>query len=154
MQKDMAMNKLNPVSNRSIGHNMLDKRIVIMQCLGIIMVILGHSGDALPILSSWFPYYSFHMPLFFILSGITFNTSKYTFQQFFIRKLKTLVFPWCLAVVLYTVFQNTCLVLGMSGIQIPWINIIPRIFWHYRVGAYDPVYWFIPCLFVTELLQN
>ncbi len=119
------------------------------KAVAIILVGIGHYSC--PKLLMAF-IYSFHMPLFFILSGITFNTSKYTFQQFLIRKLKTLVFPWWIAVVLYAVFQNTCLTLGMSGVHIPWINIIPRIFWHYRVGAYDPVYWFIPCLFVTELL--
>lgn len=119
------------------------------KAVAIILVGIGHYSC--PKLLMAF-IYSFHMPLFFILSGITFNTSKYTFQQFLIRKLKTLVFPWWIAVVLYAVFQNTCLALGMSGVHIPWINIIPRIFWHYRVGIYDPIYWFIPCLFVTELL--
>lgn len=106
----------------------MNKRIEwidIAKAVAIVLVGIGHYSCP-KILMAFI--YSFHMPLFFILSGITFNTSKYTFQQFFIRKLKTLVFPWCLAVVLYTVFQNTCLVLGMSGIQIPWINIIPRIF--------------------------
>lgn len=130
----------------------MNKRIEwidIAKAVAIIFVGIGHYSCPKPLMAF---IYSFHMPLFFILSGITFNNSKYTFKQFLIRKLKVLVFPWCIAVVLYAVFQNTCLALGMSGIHIPWINIIPRIFWHYRVGVYDPVYWFIPCLFITELL--
>lgn len=49
--------------------NKIDKRILVLQSLGIIFVVLGHTGDAFPIFSSWFAYDSFHMPLFIFISG-------------------------------------------------------------------------------------
>lgn len=131
---------------------MIDKRISWIdtaKAVAIILVGIGHYSCPKSLMAF---IYSFHMPLFFILAGVTLNTHKYSFKEFLLKKIKTLVLPWCIAVVVYAIFQNTCLAFGISGVRIPWINIIPRIFLHYRVGAYDPVYWFIPCLFITQLL--
>ncbi|MBF1069294.1 MAG: acyltransferase family protein, partial [Prevotellaceae bacterium] len=41
--------------------------------IGIILVIIGHMSSSY--LRDWI--YSFHMPLFFIISGICFKTEKY-----------------------------------------------------------------------------
>lgn len=47
--------------------------------IGIILVIIGHLSSSY--LHDWI--YSFHMPLFFIISGICFKTEKYPSFLFF-----------------------------------------------------------------------
>ena len=58
--------------------------------IGLLCVILGHLG--VPYLSTL--VYTFHMPLFFFLSGIVFSGSKYSPAEFLKRKLKSLVLPY------------------------------------------------------------
>ncbi|MBP9989017.1 MAG: acyltransferase family protein, partial [Ruminococcus sp.] len=63
---------------------------------GMILVIIGHivadKGIAFRLISS------FHMPLFFVLSGYLFSNKK-TFKEFFIKKVKSLVVPYfCLCI--------------------------------------------------------
>ena len=58
--------------------------------LGLLCVILGHLG--VPYLSTWI--YTFHMPLFFFLSGIVFSGRKYRFGEYLKRKMKSLVLPY------------------------------------------------------------
>ena len=58
---------------------------------GILLVILGHLGVG-P-LGAWI--YSFHMPMFFFLSGYCFHI-RTPFVAFLRRKLKTMVVPYFL----------------------------------------------------------
>lgn len=71
---------------------------------GIILVVMGHSGftneiiaDKLPNLHKWI--YSFHMPLFFFISGYLFSLTNKSLSainagQFIIKKLKRLMIPY------------------------------------------------------------
>ena len=56
---------------------------------GIIFVIFAHLGGGL--FTTWM--YSFHVPLFFILSGFTFNKET-TFSTFLAKKSKSLLLPY------------------------------------------------------------
>lgn len=74
--------------------------IDIAKALGIILVSFGHirNGDGesvwLPALDSTIDaIYLFHMPLFFILGGLTFS-AKRPFRQFLVRKIRTLLIPY------------------------------------------------------------
>ncbi len=56
---------------------------------GILLVLIGHSGI------SGFPYvwiYGFHMPLFFIVSGLFYK--RKSFREFTISNCRRLLFPW------------------------------------------------------------
>lgn len=57
--------------------------------LGIICIILGHMGTGK--LGAWF--YTFHVPLFFFLSGYVFS-SNYDFLCFFLKKVKGILIPY------------------------------------------------------------
>ena len=46
--------------------------------IGLICVILGHMR--VPYLSTWI--YTFHMPLFFFLSGAVFSGRQYCFREY------------------------------------------------------------------------
>lgn len=66
--------------------------ITISKGIGILLVVLGHMN---------IPYglsviiYSFHMPLFFLLSGIVFNQIKYnSLKVIIVKKSKTLIYPF------------------------------------------------------------
>lgn len=56
---------------------------------GIIFVILGHLNTG--ILGSWL--YTFHIPLFFFLSGYVFHTES-NFSSFLKKKAKTILLPY------------------------------------------------------------
>ncbi|HON53348.1 MAG TPA: acyltransferase family protein [Bacteroidales bacterium] len=59
--------------------------------IGIYLVVLGH----LPIPEQGSVYiYSFHMPLFFFISGFLSKTNNITFRQFILKKIRTLIIPY------------------------------------------------------------
>ena len=59
----------------------MEKRIEwidIAKSLGIFLVVIGHTGINvfMPSVAKWI--YSFHMPLFYFISGMMFNGDKYS----------------------------------------------------------------------------
>ena len=64
-----------------------DKRMDVLRAWGIFLVIAGHLGSPF----SGF-IYTFHMPLFFFLSGYVFST-KVNWTNFIKKKIKTIVVP-------------------------------------------------------------
>ena len=70
--------------------------------LGIWLVILGHILNAgRPIEAELHTIvYSFHMPFFFLVSGLLFGTKDMSFGRFVMAKIKTLIIPYILLNVL------------------------------------------------------
>lgn len=114
----------------------------------MIFVMMGHASGIPKSLMSW--VYSFHMPLFFFLSGYVFNVEKYhSFKSLLIDKSRTLLFPMvALSTVLsiWTAIINTNY--GISGLIKHFIGIFIEL----RGSDFDSGLWFITCLFVIELL--
>ncbi|MCI8955886.1 MAG: acyltransferase [Eubacterium sp.] len=121
--------------------------IDIAKAVAIILVGVGHYSCPYP-LQIWI--YTFHMPLFFILSGCTINIEKYTFGKFILRKAKAFLLPWVLAVCVNIAFQEFCLAIGISANHSKISSIPFRLLFNMRPGEWDPIYWFLPCLFITE----
>ena len=72
---------------------------------GTILVIYAHLGQG----SLWTWMYSFHLPLFFFLSGYVFST-KHNFGNFILRKVKSIIVPYfCLGIpmVAFVLLENT-----------------------------------------------
>ena len=125
---------------------------------GIMLVVLAH--HSLPIALDTYTF-SFHMPLFFFISGFLFDFGKYTGSatNFVKGRLRSLIVPYfCFALFtclfyfmldeLYTpgvisikFFENSMLH-GTSHILVAFGPAI----------SYNPPLWFLTCLFVTELL--
>lgn len=84
------------------------KWIDISKGFAMLLVIIGHCSYAPDYLKSWL--YSFHMPLFFILSGIVLSIDKYNFKEYFKKKVQSILIPYfLLSFLLFTwqrVFQN------------------------------------------------
>jgi acyltransferase len=126
--------------------------------IGIMLVVLAHYS--LPIALDTY-IFSFHMPLFFFISGFLFDFGKYAGSALtFVKgRFKSLIVPYfCFAVItcvfcflldeLYTpeitsikFFENS-IIHGISHILVAFGPAI----------SYNPPLWFLTCLFVTELL--
>lgn len=127
----------------------LSRRIAyidIAKGLGILLVVLGHSDLALvsPYLHQF--VYSFHMPLFFFLSGYFFDPAT-EFRTFAKKRSRAIILPYLFTILLIHItsisFTNMSIgtALGRfaksmyaSGEYIVWVPL-----------------WFLPSLFVTSL---
>lgn len=121
---------------------------------GMIFVILGHTVIPNSILNF---ILSFHMPLFFFLSGYTFKITKINFKDFVIKKLKTLILPYAIFSIITYIFWVSIerrITMGSStkiNIYKPLIGIL----YANNINEYmifDGVLWFIVCLFITEII--
>jgi fucose 4-O-acetylase-like acetyltransferase len=114
--------------------------------IGILLVALAHAD-----VSIFSPYlhrliYSFHMPLFFFLSGYFFN-SEIPFWRFLKRRFNSILKPYFVTILLIyiasisftnmrfvTAFGRITKSLYATGYYIDWVQL-----------------WFLPSLFVTSL---
>jgi acyltransferase len=128
-----------------------------LKAIGIFFVVMAHHDKEIP----WglVKYiYSFHIPLFFFISGFLFRPAKYaTTGNFIIRRLRTLILPYfvfsLISYVLmlgFQAWQN-----GLSSIELSDLaKSIVAIF----ISANDIIpmpnrpMWFITCLFTVEVL--
>jgi fucose 4-O-acetylase-like acetyltransferase len=122
--------------------------IDIARGIGILLVALAHADVSL-----FSPYlhrliYSFHMPLFFFLSGYFFNPGI-PFWELLIKRFNTILKPYLVTIVLIyiaslsftnmrfvTVFGRIAKALYGTGYYIDWVQL-----------------WFLPSLFVTSLFS-
>ncbi|WP_191566673.1 acyltransferase family protein [Metabacillus idriensis] len=137
---------------------MSNKRISYIDSLkgiGIFLVIYAHSG-VLPTYAVNY-IYSFHMPLFFFISGFLFSRKKYAnFNSFFKRKVNTILVPYFIFSILsyifwvfigskfggdsllnISIFKPIIGILYSNGIDYWLIHNIPL--------------WFLTCLFLVEI---
>lgn len=131
--------------------------IDISKGFGIILVVYGHvvrgiDNSSLAINEEFFHIsdtfvYSFHMPLFFFLSGIFFEKSikKYTSKGLFIEKCKTILYPFIIWSLLQTIIE-----FGLSRFtngNVEFNNILTCIF---RPRAQ---FWFLYALFFINVIN-
>lgn len=112
--------------------------IDIAKGIGIFLMVMGHTS--IPKLGGhWI--YSFHMPLFFFLSGFLFQPGKYTWSQFIKRKVRTMVVPYFFFVVLNWI---VCELLQYDSYP-------PHSLLNVLADGSNGAIWFIYVLFFTEL---
>lgn len=111
--------------------------------IGLICVILGHLN--VPYLSTWI--YTFHMPLFFFLSGAVFSGGKYNFKEYLKRKIKSLVLPY------FTlgggIFLFFCIVYAVQGQP---VSAYGQMLKDFLVQEHYWTVWFLACLFLVEVI--
>lgn len=117
--------------------------------VGILLVILGHEAD-LPLAARQFVT-SFHMPLFFILSGMAVcltGEKERPFSQILKRKSRSIMRP-------YFIFSVLCLIMEVfcAGVlkNVLWETVREHL-WATVCLAGASVFWFLPALFFGELL--
>lgn len=119
--------------------------------IGILLVMYGH---VLTEHSYRYLIYSFHMPLFFFLSGIVFHVRTYEhFGHFFTKTAKNILIPYFIFAgisYLIWVIDGNLYSLSINGIFYQLGGIL------YGTGRddglfYNVVLWFLPCLFVAKI---
>ena len=116
--------------------------------IGILLVIFGHIVSLLSVAD--LAIYSFHMPMFFIFSGLFANANKYSFKKYSFRKTKQLLVPYILVFLVG---------LTISLIVPIWhdFNIVELIFAFSKYSTLGPglvkvgPIWFLMCLYVVSL---
>ncbi|MGB9132259.1 MAG: acyltransferase family protein [Methanosarcina sp.] len=126
--------------------------------IGIMFVVLAH--HSLPIALDTY-IFSFHMPLFFFISGFVFDFGKYaeSASNFVKGRFKSLIVPYfCFAVItcLFYFLLDELYTPGVRSIEF-FENSMFHGISHILVGfgpaiSYNPPLWFLTCLFITELL--
>lgn len=130
------------------------KRIVWLDMLrgfAMVCVILGHPESMSEELEIWI--YSFHMPLFFMVSGMTFRYSKYhSCLRCIKEQAKRLLLPYlCLYLVNIPLWYINWRVLGDSDVSIQTLllGILPSD--QNLVKMPNGALWFLPALFATAV---
>lgn len=123
----------------------------IVKGIGIILVVFGHTlkgnnaGDFI---------YSFHMPLFFIISGILYNEASK--DKYVVKQIKHILIPYFIFAVLtylYWRFFEVKFRKVSTGIDFEsqFVNILFPMNGDY---LFNTVLWFLPCLFICMLLLH
>ena len=114
--------------------------------IGIILVVFGHLGFASESLLTWIM--SFHMPLFFILSGMLLshtNSDRHSMSAFFRKKAKGILIPYFSFSILSIIFSG---ILDSASFCTYLPNALVQTFMFYGIS----VLWFLPALFFSELV--
>ena len=118
-------------------------QIDITRGIAMLLVVLGHCHYSLNAPTNKI-ILSFHMPLFFILSGLvakTYVVAKTKGSKFIITKLRTILFPQItLGIIVY--IYDVLFKVVIKGTEIREVDFLYS-FWRW---------WFLPVLFLTELL--
>ena len=111
--------------------------------IGIFLVVYAHARA---------PYnsyiYNFHMPFFFLISGILYK-SQGNLKNYFIRKLQTLYLPF--------VGWNLVFIIGKTLIRhedISWSNIFRVLLTLEKDGEFLGAIWFLGALFLVSVLYK
>lgn len=100
--------------------------------------------------------YSFHMPFFFLLSGVFFDKKKYSFSQFVKNRFVKLICPYLFFSVLLLV-ATIAIEIVTGGFSLQTIESLKSPFIQIFIAQNSSVMlcaplWFVPCLFVVEIL--
>lgn len=127
--------------------------------IAMILVMTTHTIAYSEHLGTLYKYISsFHVPLFFLISGLTFNISKYyNYKEFFLKKFKTIVIPYLIWAILFlipyivlgnNVAESLDVNVGTSGIK----QIIGIFYGNGHEGylKQNTSLWFLTCLFTLE----
>lgn len=131
--------------------------IDLAKALGIILVCYGHlrNGDGesvwLPALDSSISFvYLFHMPLFFLLSGLTVSTRR-NWRNFVITKAKTLLIPYYFYSLYFLAKPIAILIIPSLGETFRSSHPYSVAYQFYDVFVNGNGLWFLMALFWAEL---
>lgn len=118
--------------------------------IGIILVVLGHSTYAGENLLTWIA--SFHMPLFFIVSGMLLqytNEEEKSMKVICKKKMKSIMLPYFSFTIIYLIMDGLLMALHIGSKT--WIA-----FFYEMVGSITlfgiSTLWFLPALFFGEIV--
>jgi fucose 4-O-acetylase-like acetyltransferase len=117
--------------------------------IGIVLVMLQHYWNSQDLHLFFVWIVSFHMPLFFICSGYSFS-NKRNIKDYIIHKLRTIIVPYfCLGIIVqvFVVVKEYFKCAYSSG------DFLERC-WNLLLQRHWEILWFLPALFLTEILYK
>lgn len=133
---------------RALGQKR-DIGLDVLKAVGITFMILGHTGFG----KSFALYIAgFHMQLFFIVSGLLLNVSKYNFKEYVLRKAKALLIPYVFfAAITMVVCTCTNIFVGeqLFDYNAFWKGII---YSNQGIFPITGAIWFLQCLFTSSVI--
>lgn len=141
------------MKDRNEGKSKRDLAIDVAKGIGIFLVVLAHT------IENDFVHnfiYMFHMPLFFLLAGMTIKYSiKNEPKDFIIKKLKRVIIPYLFFCIISFIYWAVIERQIRDQMDVSVLSNFINIF---LCRTYEPYYsynvamWFIPCLFTSELI--
>ena len=131
----------------------LDPQFLLLSALGMLFVVDGHINSNYLDLGGFFPYYSFHVPLFFFISG-NFYRDQHLGQipAYIKKKAVRLMLPYFIYNAVYGCIAQ---LLHRAGFTIGGELTIHNLFVEPFITGHQFVYnlaaWFVPALFVVEI---
>lgn len=117
--------------------------------LAIILVVMGHRGFITDTTNAWLS--TFHLPLFFMASGVLLLYKKeydLNFSQFILKKLRSLMIPY-LAFSALSIAMD--LVMQPGEMSAMLANLLTHLIETLTLQGYS-VMWFLPATFIAELI--
>lgn len=137
--------------------NHFEKRLDYMDVvkgIGILLVVLGHNLQGIPALTSWI--YSFHMPLFFIVTGYleahkqAHGVAHKPIGSYIRRKAASLLWPYMTFSIVNLVWLLVFrLVMGVQP-EAPFLVILLKMLTTYGYRAM----WFLPTMFFASIIHH
>ena len=123
--------------------------------IGIFLVVFGHLNLQEPAQTI---IYSFHIPLFFVVSGLLFRRENFRGgKEFLVRRLRSLIIPYLLFALATLAFYIGVQFLK-TGFNDEFVQFAGKYITQVFIAQYSMVYgpnipmWFVPCLFLTECI--
>ena len=146
-----------PLNEKEQIKNKRDISIDVLRGIGIILVVAGHvfSGDLADYI------YSFHMPLFFFISGyLKYNKEIKSFKDILSKNFIKIMFPYYIFFFLSLLFSNTVISylrsehLFMYGLDLKQIGLAFLLGGGYldKIPIDNFALWYLPLYFVTAVI--
>lgn len=137
------------------GERQLNMTFCILSGLAITMVVAGHLGYSILTLGELFTYYSFHIPLFMFISGYFYRESEEERPLLYIKKkVCRLLVPYLIWNLVYGIIAAAMRACGFAmGETISFRALFIEPFLHGYQFIYNYASWFVPVLFVVEILN-
>lgn len=118
--------------------------------IGIIFVIIGHIKYVDNSIKEWI--YTFHMPLFFFISGYFIN-KHYGLLKDIGHKAYILLIPYFILSVIEFILEDILLILfGMTPEHMTIKHLVGSIIQFPYPNEYESTFWFFGCLFITSVI--
>ena len=116
--------------------------------IGILLVIYAHTREnGIEVMY----IYSFHMPLFFLINGVTFKIKDgETSGEFLIRKIKSYLLPFLVLSLILVL--NDLIFDASTGRGVDWAYFINKLIYVYQDSRPYPL-WFVLALFFADLMM-
>lgn len=114
--------------------------------LGIILVIAGHTFS----MDYVYPIYAFHLPLFFVLSGVVLDSTLIqSDKQFLLRQTQRILRPWA---ILWCISFFVCLCIPQWRCQLSLDQILREFYTANTNCVQNSSIWFLVCMFMMYVL--